>query len=73
MDRLDASGWRCPLPLIEVKLWLKAARGGQQLRLLLSDPGSRQDIPAYVTRAGHRVRVAADGPHLLELIITKAP
>ena len=73
MDRLDASTLRCPLPLVRVKLWLKAARTGQQLWLRLSDPGSRQDLPGYLERAGQGVEVVADHPDRLELIITKHP
>lgn len=72
MEILDASAWRCPLPLLRVKLWLKAAEGGQQLRLLLRDSGSRQDIPAYVSRMGHAVEVLADDGEMLILMITKA-
>lgn len=72
MEILDASAWRCPLPLLRVKLWLKAAEGGQQLRLLLRDSGSRQDIPAYVSRMGHAVEVLADDDEMLILMITKA-
>lgn len=72
MEILDASAWRCPLPLLRVKLWLKAAEAGQQLRLLLRDSGSRQDIPAYVSRMGHAVEVLADDDEMLILMITKA-
>ncbi|GAA3699110.1 sulfurtransferase TusA family protein [Oceanisphaera sediminis] len=72
MEILDASAWRCPLPLLRVKLWLKAAEAGQQLRLLLRDSGSRQDIPAYVSRMGHAVEVLADDGEMLILMITKA-
>ncbi|MBL1378688.1 sulfurtransferase TusA family protein [Zobellella iuensis] len=73
MDKLDASALRCPLPLIRVKLWLRAAQDGERLRVLLRDPGSRQDIPAYVSGIGHPVEVVIDDAERLELIITKAP
>ncbi|WP_445397522.1 sulfurtransferase TusA family protein [Zobellella sp. An-6] len=73
MDTLDARALRCPLPLLRVKLWLRAAAAGQRLRLWLADPGSRRDIPAFVARAGHRVEVVADDAERLELVITKAP
>lgn len=72
MDTLDASTWRCPLPLLKVKLWLKTAANGQQLRLLITDTGSRQDIPAYLLRMGHAIITESDHDHLLTLIITKA-
>ncbi|GGB32233.1 hypothetical protein GCM10011502_01520 [Oceanisphaera marina] len=73
MQTLDASAWRCPLPLLKVKLWLKAAQGGQQLQLLIADAGSRQDIPAYLLRMGHSVTRVSEETNMLTLIITKAP
>lgn len=73
MDTLDASALRCPLPLLEVKLWLKTATGGQKLQLLITDAGSRHDIPAYLLRMGHGVSVMSETASLLTLTITKAP
>ncbi|MDP5292711.1 sulfurtransferase TusA family protein [Oceanimonas sp. CHS3-5] len=73
MDQLDASALRCPLPLLELKLWLKAAGNGQRLRLVLTDPGSRQDIPAYLERIGQGLEVVENNNHRLELIVTKHP
>ena len=52
MEQLDLTPWRCPEPLIRLKLWLRQARPGQSLLILLADPGSRQDIPAYLRRQG---------------------
>ncbi|MFD1007613.1 MULTISPECIES: sulfurtransferase TusA family protein [Oceanisphaera] len=73
METLDASAWRCPVPLLQVKLWLKEAQGGQQLQLVMTDAGSRQDIPAYLLRMGHSITVASENANMLTLIITKAP
>lgn len=73
VETLDASAWRCPLPLLRIKVWLKTATVGQQLRLCISDAGSRQDIPAYLLRMGHGLTEESDDGHLLMLLITKAP
>ena len=73
METLDASAWRCPLPLLQVKVWLKTAMAGQQLRLCIADIGSRQDIPRYLLRMGHQVTEESDDGHVLNLLITKAP
>ena len=72
METLDASAWRCPLPLLKMKLWLKTATAGQQLRLCIVDIGSRQDIPRYLLRMGHTVVVESDDGRVLNLLITKA-
>lgn len=55
-EQLDLTPWRCPEPLIRLKLWLRGARAGQSLLILLKDPGSRQDIPAWLLRQGHQVQ-----------------
>lgn len=73
METLDASAWRCPLPLLQMKVWLKTATVGQQLRLYISDVGSRQDIPRYLLRMGHRFIQESDDGRVLNLLITKAP
>ena len=73
MDTLDASTWRCPRPLLEIKVWLKDAAAGEQLRLCIADAGSRQDIPHYLLRMGHGVIQESDDGCVLNLLITKAP
>lgn len=73
MQTLDASAWRCPLPLLQMKLWLKGAANGEQCRLSISDAGSRQDIPRYLLRMGHSFIEESDDGQVLNLLITKAP
>lgn len=58
---LDLQDYACPHPLMESKLWLKTAKAGDQLQLLLGDSGSRRDIPKYFRRLGHEVLVEQDG------------
>ncbi|MFQ2072105.1 sulfurtransferase TusA family protein [Aeromonas veronii] len=61
MEVLDLTPWRCPEPLIRLKLWLREAQSGQTVTIRLADAGSRQDIPAYLQRLGHRV-ILTPGP-----------
>lgn len=67
MEQLDLTPWRCPEPLIRLKLWLRQAEPGQSLLILLSDPGSRQDIPAYLRRQGHSVQPLEESATRLSL------
>lgn len=55
MEQLDLTRWRCPEPLIQLKLWLRQAQTGQSLCIMLADSGSRRDIPTYLQRQGHRI------------------
>lgn len=70
-EQLDLTPWRCPEPLVRLKLWLRDAQPGQSLQILLKDAGSRQDIPAWLLRQGHRVQLSqASGEYLcVQLVV----
>lgn len=67
MEVLDLTPWRCPEPLIRLKLWLRGAKSGQTVTIRLADAGSRQDIPAYLQRLGHRVILTQEPDNTLSL------
>ena len=50
---LDARGLSCPMPLLRTKKEIEKLQSGQILEVLGTDPGSRNDIPGWATRAGH--------------------
>ena len=47
---IDLTSYRCPLPLVKVKMALKQLSDGDSVSVLLSDPGSRQDVPRYLKK-----------------------
>jgi tRNA 2-thiouridine synthesizing protein A len=49
---LDASGLLCPLPVYRAALALGQLTKGQVLRLVTTDPGSLEDIPALARQRG---------------------
>ena len=67
MEVLDLTPWRCPEPLIRLKLWLREAKSGQPVTIRLADAGSRQDIPAYLHRQGHHVEMQQQPDNTLSL------
>ena len=67
MEVLDLTPWRCPEPLIRLKLWLREAQSGQTVTIRLADAGSRQDIPAYLQRQGHHVEMQQQPDNTLSL------
>ncbi|WP_429195427.1 sulfurtransferase TusA family protein [Aeromonas veronii] len=67
MEILDLTPWRCPEPLILLKLWLRGAKSGQTVTIRLADAGSRQDIPAYLHRQGHHVEMQQEADKTLSL------
>ena len=52
---LDASGLRCPMPLLKTKLELNSMAPGQVLEVTATDPGSARDIPAYLALTQHEL------------------
>lgn len=50
---LDASGLLCPLPVYQASLALRQLSPGQVLRLITTDPGAVEDIPALARQTGN--------------------
>ncbi|XKH00646.1 sulfurtransferase TusA family protein [Marinobacter nauticus] len=50
---LDASGLRCPMPLLKTKLELNGMAPGEVLEVLATDSGSSRDIPAWLNLSSH--------------------
>jgi TusA-related sulfurtransferase len=56
VDRtLDASGLRCPMPLLKTKLELNSMAAGEELEVIATDAGSARDIPAFLRLSNHEL------------------
>ncbi len=51
-ETLDTSGLLCPLPVYKASLALNRLAPGEVLRLICTDPGSLEDIPALARQRG---------------------
>lgn len=51
-ENLDTSGLLCPLPVYKAALALNRLEPGEVLRLVCTDPGSLEDIPALARQRG---------------------
>jgi len=51
-ETLDTSGLLCPLPVYKAGIALGKLQPGQILRLICTDPGSLEDIPAMARQRG---------------------
>lgn len=49
---LDCSGLLCPLPVYKAALALAKLETGDRLRLMTTDPGALEDIPAMARQRG---------------------
>jgi tRNA 2-thiouridine synthesizing protein A len=51
-DTLDCTGLLCPLPVYKTALALRKLQAGEVLKLICTDPGSLEDIPAMARQRG---------------------
>ncbi|GGQ12563.1 sulfurtransferase TusA family protein [Shewanella litoralis] len=68
---IDLTPYSCPYPLVKVKLLLKQLQVGETLHVLLSDHGSRRDVPLLMKKMGFGIEIIKDESHCLSVIITK--
>ena len=52
---LDARRLLCPLPVIRAQDAIANMQAGERLRLIATDPGVKNDIPAWCRINGHKV------------------
>ena len=52
-DDLDATGLRCPLPVLKARKRLQALPSGSLLRVMADDPAAIIDMPHFCVEQGH--------------------
>ena len=52
---IDATGLRCPLPLLRAKQGLRELASGERLRVTATDSGSVRDFHALARISGHEL------------------
>ena len=52
-ETLDTRGLLCPLPVIRTQDRIRGLPPGTELEVIATDPGTRQDIPAWCRVHGH--------------------
>mgnify|MGYP001068747643 CR=1 FL=1 len=68
---LDVKDATCPMPLLMAKKALKEMRPGQVLELLGTDPGTMNDLPAFVSRAGDQFLGHEERPGCVAYFVRK--
>ena len=67
--QLNAKRLLCPMPVIKTQNKIKALNQGDLLEVLATDPGVKQDIPAWCRINGHKVKTIKERNGLIEIII----
>lgn len=52
-ETLDCSGLSCPMPLLKTKKHIGGMKSGQILEVISTDPGTKNDLPAFARKTGH--------------------
>lgn len=52
-ETLDCRGLSCPMPVLKTKKTIGKMQSGQILEILSTDPGTKNDMPAFTKRGGH--------------------
>jgi tRNA 2-thiouridine synthesizing protein A len=59
---LDTRGLSCPMPILKTRKELKGMKSGEILEILGTDPGSKNDFPAFANKAGMEFLGLTDVP-----------
>ena len=59
-QELDCRGLNCPLPILKTKKSMDGMSSGEVLKMTSTDPGSQNDITAWVSRTGNELLSAGD-------------
>ena len=59
-EELDATGYRCPMPVIRMEAALRRMAPGENLLIKADDPVASLDIPHFCREAGHEARRMPD-------------
>jgi tRNA 2-thiouridine synthesizing protein A len=52
-ETLDCKGLSCPMPILKTKKAIGKMNSGQIIEVLSTDPGTKNDLPAFAKRGGH--------------------
>jgi TusA-related sulfurtransferase len=66
--QLDARRLLCPMPVIRVQNRVQQLQSGDLLDVVCTDPGAKNDVPAWCRINGHQVTAIREQDH--EIIIT---
>lgn len=67
---LDVRGQLCPIPVIRTQARIADLGAGDMLEVICTDPGAKEDIPAWCRIHGHEVTsIDEDGERTIHIRI----
>jgi TusA-related sulfurtransferase len=71
LHEYDASNEKCPLPLVKMRVILRKMKTDDKCLIRITDKGSKNDIPKYLTRIGYPFSSTMFDTGIVELLIEK--
>ena len=68
---LDCYGLLCPMPIIQASRKIKTIKIGDVLEILSTDPGIREDMPAWCRTAGQEFLGAEEDGDVIKVYVRK--
>lgn len=68
---LDATGLKCPLPVLKVRRALKDVPAGGLLEVLATDPGAVQDFAHFCATTGCEMVESGEAEGVLRFLLRK--
>ncbi len=68
---LDAKGLSCPLPILKTKKAVDALSKDQVLKVVTTDPGSKNDMASWAKRTGNEILKLEEGSGTFTFFIKK--
>lgn len=68
---VDATGQKCPMPVLMTAKAAKELQPGDLMLVLATDGGARSDIPAWVSQTGNELVESAEDGEVLKFYVRK--
>lgn len=68
---VDASGLRCPMPLLRAKQALNQVLAGQSIKVIATDPGSVRDFHSFSRLSGNPIVSFREVDQVFEYVMSK--
>lgn len=68
---VDASGLKCPLPVLKTRKVIKSLRAGDKIRVISTDPASPLDFKHFCNTAGHELESIEEDDDKIIFMIQK--
>ena len=69
---VDASGLKCPLPVLKARKALQSLTDGDKLRVISTDPASPLDFKHFCNSKGHSLISVEEKEESFEFVIDKS-